>query len=364
MQELVERQGEERGEGIAVECGGSSLSYGELSRRSNQLGHYLRRMGVGPEVRVVLCVERSLSMVVSVLGIVKAGGAYVPLDPGQPEERLRYVVEDSGARVVLTEERYEGVLRGIGARLVVWERDREEIEEEVGEEVRSGVSREHLAYAIYTSGSTGRPKGVELTHGGLWNLVQWHCEEYGVTERDRATQLSSASFDASVWELWPYLVKGARVLIVEEESRRSPSELREFVESEKVTLSFVPTPMAELLLEEEWSGRLSLRTMLTGGDSSASISESGDGVRVEEPLRSDRKHGSGDERDGEWRRGRGSTFDRSSDSQHGGIRTGRVAGTFAGGSVRGAMRRRGGIGARVLGTSGADGGEVRAGPGW
>ena len=97
-------------------------------------------MGVGPEVRVVLCVERSLSMVVSVLGIVKAGGAYVPLDPGQPEERLRYVVEDSGARVVLTEERYEGVLRGIGARLVVWERDREEIEEEVGEEVRSGVS--------------------------------------------------------------------------------------------------------------------------------------------------------------------------------------------------------------------------------
>ena len=266
VQELVERQGEERGEGIAVECGGSSLSYGELSRRSNQLGHYLRRMGVGPEERVVLCVERSLSMVVSVLGIVKAGGAYVPLDPSQPEERLRYVVEDSGARVVLTEERYEGVLRGIGARLVVWERDREEIEEERGEEVRSGVSREHLAYAIYTSGSTGRPKGVELTHGGLWNLVQWHCEEYGVTERDRATQVSSASFDASVWELWPYLVKGARVLIVEEESRRSPSELREFVESEMVTLSFVPTPMAELLLEEEWSGRLSLRTMLTGGD--------------------------------------------------------------------------------------------------
>jgi non-ribosomal peptide synthetase component F len=174
MHELFEEQAKRRGERVAVEYEGEQMSYGKLNERANQVGHYLRKLGVGPEVRVGICVERGMEMVVGLMGVLKAGGAYVPLDVGWPEERLRYMVEESEAVVVVTQKKVLEKVREVwegreeGVKVVCL--DGEEAEQEGGwkkesrGEVKSGVRRENLAYVLYTSGSTGRPKGVMIEH--------------------------------------------------------------------------------------------------------------------------------------------------------------------------------------------------------
>ena len=238
---------------LAVEFAGERLTYAELNERADRLAYQLRALGVGPEVLVGLRVERSLELIIGMLGILKAGGAYVPLDPSYPSERLQFIIEDAKLAVIATPE-------GPSATDQKHSSDPDLIR---------GVDPwdpRHLCYVIYTSGSTGQPKGVAITHGSLMNLVRWHQRVYQVTAADRATQVAGLAFDASVWEVWPYLTAGASIHIAEEETRLSPQKLIEWLDAKRITISFLPTPLAEAVLDEPWPQEVCLRTLLTGGD--------------------------------------------------------------------------------------------------
>ena len=251
---------------LAVSSAGRRLSYSELNTRANRLAHHLRRLGVGPEVRVGVLLERSLELVVARLAVLKAGGAYVSLDPGHPAARLSFTLEDARAPVLIMRRDHAGRLPGLRARVVCPEADRELIERESGENPDAPVGPRNLAYVYYTSGSTGRPKGVETEHAGLVNLVAWHNRAYGVTPSDRKSQISGLAFDASVWELWPYLAAGASAHIPDEETRASWPKLLEWMVAEAITVCFLPTPLAEAVMDEAWPADIRLRALLTGGD--------------------------------------------------------------------------------------------------
>jgi aspartate racemase len=257
---------EQASNAVAVVFEGEQLTYRELNARANQLAHYLQVLGVGPEVLVGICVERSLEMLVGLLGILKAGGAYVPLDPAYPLERLAFMLEDASVSVLLTQARLVESLPQHHAPVVCLDGDWEVIAQYGEENVSSGVMPKNLAYVIYTSGSTGKPKGVLIEHRGLLNLVFWHQRTFAVSPKDRATQLAGSAFDASVWELWPYLTAGASIYIANEQTRVLPQQLRDWLVKNAITISFLPTPLAESILSLAWPSDAALRTLLTGGD--------------------------------------------------------------------------------------------------
>ncbi|HEX6186263.1 MAG TPA: amino acid adenylation domain-containing protein [Pyrinomonadaceae bacterium] len=270
VHELIEEQAHLHPDRMALVCEGVELTYGELDARAERLARYLRGRGVGPEATVGVCMPRSAELVVALLAVSKAGGAYLPLDPSYPRERLRYMVEDSGARLVLTAQgawqAAEGEGEG-GVPVVEFEEltgRSEELAESPGRKARPG----NVAYVIYTSGSTGRPKGVAVSHAALRHLVAWHTEAAGLGPRDRMTMLASTGFDASVWELWPTLAAGAAILPAPEAVRADASALGRWLEEACATVSFLPTPLAEAALREWGGGRgpSGLRLLLTGGD--------------------------------------------------------------------------------------------------
>ncbi|HYH80916.1 MAG TPA: amino acid adenylation domain-containing protein, partial [Longimicrobium sp.] len=267
IHELVAAQAERTPEALAVVCGEDALTCHELDARANRLARRLVGLGAGPEVRIGICLERGPEMVVAMLAVLKAGAAYLPLDPAYPADRLASMLADSGARILVTQASLRGLLPAEGVRTVRVDADAAEIAAEPDVAPRAAAAPENAAYVIYTSGSTGTPKGVEVTHGALLNLVQWHRQAFAVTEADRATQLAGLGFDASVWELWPYLASGAAVhLVADEETRTSPAALRSFLLGRRVTVAFAPTPLAEALLALEWPAEAPLRLLLTGGD--------------------------------------------------------------------------------------------------
>nr|QEO74667.1 condensation domain-containing protein [uncultured bacterium] len=217
LHELFEAQAARTPDAVAVASEDERLSYAELNERANLLAHHLRREGVGPETRVGVLVERSPQMVVSILAVLKAGGAYVPLDPAYPSERLRFMLEDSGARVLLTEARRADAAAGAAPRVVCVDSLRGELERGAVEEARAnpvnGVTPDNLAYVIYTSGSTGRPKGVGVQHRSIAAYVETARELYGITPDDRVLQFASVSFDASAEEIYPTLATGATLVL-------------------------------------------------------------------------------------------------------------------------------------------------------
>jgi amino acid adenylation domain-containing protein len=265
--QLVARQAAVTPEEVAVATDEQVLSYRELNRRANQLAHYLQTLGVGANVPVGLCVERSVDMVVGLLGILKAGGAYVPMDVTYPLERLAFMLEDSQAPVLVTQKRLALQLpASVQSRPVYLDRDAPILAQQDTTDPDCAITGDDLAYAIYTSGSTGRPKGVLITHDSLLNLVFWHRRAFAVTAADRATQLASPAFDATGWELWPYLTAGAAVYLPDEETRLSPCLLHDWLLRQQITISFLPTILAEELLQLEWPRATSLRYLLTGAD--------------------------------------------------------------------------------------------------
>ncbi len=266
IHELFELQVERTPESLAVVCGEQQLTYRELNRRANQLAHFLRTHGIGPERLVGICMERSLEMVIGLLGILKAGGAYLPMDPAYPKERLDFMLEETSAPVLLTQERLRALMPTQGTHVVCLDTEWDLTAHQSEENPAIEASSTSLAYVIYTSGSTGRPKGVMIEHRSLINLVTWHQREYGITSSDRATQLAGPAFDASVWELWPYLTAGASIHIPDEETRLSPAHLIQWLANEKITLTFLPTPLAESVLLLPWPRHSTLRVLLTGGD--------------------------------------------------------------------------------------------------
>jgi len=274
VHQLFENQVEKTPNAIAVVFENQQLSYRELNQRANHLAHYLQTLGVKPEVLVGICVERSLEMAIGLLGILKAGGAYVPLDPSYPQERLEFMLEDAQTPVILAQEKWVTKLRMTEQKTLVicLDTDWANIANENPDNLVSGVKPDNLAYVIYTSGSTGKPKGVEIQHKSLSNLVTWHQYTYQITSSDKASQITTLSFDASVWELWPYLTIGASIYISNEEVRASPSKLLKWFTTEAITISFLPTPLTEAVLKEKFPINLALKTLLTGGDKLHSVS--------------------------------------------------------------------------------------------
>lgn len=266
--QLVAAQATDRPDVAAVIEGNRVLSYNELNRRANQLAHHLRGLGVQHNVIVALCVERSIDMVVGLLGILKAGGAYVPLDPAYPDERLTFMMRDAHVPVLVTQRYLAQRLSIQGIELVCLDSDAAVLAEQSTANPCPAVTpeAEDLAYAIYTSGSTGQPKGTLITHDSLLNLVYWHQRAFAVTSSDRATQFASLAFDAAGWELWPYLTIGASVYLPEGETSTSPMLLRDWLMSLGITITFLPTALAEEVMALEWPSQTSLRFLLTGGD--------------------------------------------------------------------------------------------------
>ncbi|HEX8275797.1 MAG TPA: amino acid adenylation domain-containing protein [Longimicrobiaceae bacterium] len=257
----------ERPDAAALVDGAVVLTWAELAERAGRLANHLRRRGVGPESRVAICMERGAEAVVAQLGVLAAGGAYVPLDPAYPAERIAYVVGDAGAPLLLTQARLRGRLPELPVETLALDEAWPRIAAEESAELPDpGVSADNLAYVIYTSGSTGRPKGVLVSHAGLLNLTGWHAREFGDGPGDRMTQLAGPGFDATVWETWPFLAAGAELHVVPEEVRAAPAALRDWLLASRITVTFLPTPLAEAALALEWPADAPLRTLHTGGD--------------------------------------------------------------------------------------------------
>ncbi|MEY4544399.1 MAG: pyoverdine synthetase [Pseudomonadota bacterium] len=217
LQEWIELQARHQPAAPALVQGQASFSFGQLNAAANRLARLLRARGVGPDVLVGVCAERSLQMVVGLLAILKAGGAYVPLDPTYPEERLRYMIEDSGIPLLLTQASVLARLPWVAERAWCLDRDWAEVESLPGSDLPLLNQPAHLAYCIYTSGSTGRPKAAAITHGGLDNYLRWAIEEYRLAELQGSALHSSISFDLTVTSLWAPLCAGKRVLLTEGE---------------------------------------------------------------------------------------------------------------------------------------------------
>jgi amino acid adenylation domain-containing protein len=266
---LIEEQVARAPEAIAVEHQGRKLSYREFNARANQLAWRLKELGVGPETRVGLMVERSLEMVVGLLGVLKAGAAYVPLDPDYPPERLSYMFESSQIKVLLTQERLQQDLLHFAGPVLALDGAAEQrrIAEHRTENPDVTLLPENLAYLIYTSGSTGRPKGVMNTHGGLMNRLLWMQEEYRLEPGDVVLQKTPFSFDVSVWEFfWP-LMEGAKLVVARPSGHQDPDYLATLINEQQITtLHFVPSMLAVFLDEERLKQCRSLRRVVCSGE--------------------------------------------------------------------------------------------------
>jgi amino acid adenylation domain-containing protein len=255
---LIHAHGAARPHALAVAAPDATLTYQELLGRAAALRARLRELGVGPGVPVGLCLPRSAAMVVGALAILDAGGAYVAMDPNYPEDRLRFMLADSGARVVVTARS-----SGIAVDGVTVVPDEDTATELIGP--ATGADSD-LAYIIYTSGSSGFPKGVMVEHRSLRRLVDWHCRAFGVMAADRASQIASPGFDACVWEVWSYLAAGASIHIPDDDVRVNAAALRDWMLAREITISFLPTALAEAQMVLEWPDPTPLRAILTGGD--------------------------------------------------------------------------------------------------
>ncbi|HEX6718884.1 MAG TPA: amino acid adenylation domain-containing protein [Pyrinomonadaceae bacterium] len=261
---MFEQQVRERPDAQAVVMGEQSLTYQELNQRANQLGHYLRELGVGPEVCVGLCVERSLEMVVGMLGILKAGGAYVPLDASYPTERLAYMMADAGIVVVLTQEALLDALPLHWAQVVSLDGDWEEIAQRSDADVISDAAGDNLAYVMYTSGSTGEPKGVAVVQRAVVRLVrETDYAEFGPAET--FMQMAPLTFDASTFEVWGSLLNGGR-LVVLEPGAPTLEELGVALRRYRVSTLWLTAGLFHLLVDERPEEVRGLKQLLAGGD--------------------------------------------------------------------------------------------------
>ncbi|MBB4636977.1 amino acid adenylation domain-containing protein [Longimicrobium terrae] len=265
IHELFQARAAEAPDAPAVVCEGESLTYAELNARANRLAHHLRSLGVGPDVRVAICVERSPEMLVGLLGILKAGGAYVPLDPAYPAERLAYLLADSAPAAVLTQAALRDRVAGLDVPVIELDATATAWDHQPATDPEPGaLTPAHVAYVIYTSGSTGRPKGVMVAHQSLVNLVHWHGEAFGVGRGTRSSSVASLGFDAAAWEIWPPLAAGGE-LALPGRGRVDPDDILDWWDGQTLDVSFLPTPMAEYAFSRGVREG-TVRTLLVGGD--------------------------------------------------------------------------------------------------
>ncbi|MEM7758013.1 MAG: amino acid adenylation domain-containing protein [Cyanobacteria bacterium P01_A01_bin.40] len=267
IHQLFEEQVETNPDVIAVVFEDQQLTYRELNARANQLAHYLKSLGVKPETLVGICVERSVEMVIGLLGILKAGGAYVPLDPHYPQQRLSYMLRDSDVTVLLTQSLLLESLPEHQAQIVHLDTDWEVIAQRSQDNPEIGVGSENLAYVIYTSGSTGQPKGVMNTHQGICNRLLWMQETYQLNSRDRVLQKTPFSFDVSVWEFFWTLLTGARIVIALPGGHKDSNYLVDLIARQQITtIHFVPSMLQVFLQEPNLANCSCLKRVFCSGE--------------------------------------------------------------------------------------------------
>ena len=271
IHQLFEEQVAKTPDAVALVYQDLQLTYGELNSRANQVAHYLQKQGVAPEVLVGICVERSLEMVVGLLGILKAGGAYVPLDPSYPQDRLAYILSDAQVPVLLTHSSLTTELPEHQMSVVCLDRDWQILSSESKENPATAVKPENLAYIIYTSGSTGKPKGVLINHNNVARLLTATSSWFNFNENDVWTLFHSYAFDFSVWELWGALSYGGTIVVVPYNISRSPEEFYDLLSREKVTvLNQTPSAFRQIIRVEDELKKdpqeLSLRLVIFGGE--------------------------------------------------------------------------------------------------
>ena len=240
------------------------FTYGELDSRSNQLARHLRQMGVAPGTLVGIYIERSLDMLVGLLGILKAGAAYIPLDPAYPGDRIGYMLEDSGTRLVLTQSKLADALPQFTGNTLCLDSDWHSISQESAGAVPQSAKAEDLAYVIYTSGSTGRPKGVEIPHRAVVNFLQSMRKEPGLNPDDRLLAVTTLSFDIAGLELYLPLTVGAQVIIASRDNAADGKRLARMIEDRRITVMQATPATWRLLLDSEWEGNSRLRVYCGG----------------------------------------------------------------------------------------------------
>ena len=264
IHELFEAQAEESPAATAVVYENRQVTYRELNRRANQLAHHLRGLGVGPDVLVGICMERSLEMAVALLGILKAGGAYVPLDPAYPKVRLAFMLADTQARVLLTQERLLEKLPDHTAHMVCLDKNWEEIAQQEDGNPNSGATTENLSYVIYTSGSTGQPKGVEVSHRGVLRLL-FGVDYVRLDATQTFLQLAPISFDASTFEIWGALLHGGKCVLFPG-NIPSPDELGDILYKHQVSTLWLTAALFNTVIDENPAALSGVRQLLIGGE--------------------------------------------------------------------------------------------------
>ncbi len=267
IHQLIEDQVQRTPHAPALQFGASTLSYAQLDARANQLAHALREQGVGPDVLVGICVERSVEMVVGLLAILKAGGAYVPLDPEYPQDRLAYMIEDSGITLLLSQQSLLPMLPAAGAQVIALDQASDWLDGYSTESLAVNIHALNLAYVIYTSGSTGKPKGAGNSHRALVNRLCWMQQAYGLDAGDAVLQKTPFSFDVSVWEFfWP-LMTGARLVVAAPGEHREPARLIETIGRYAIsTLHFVPSMLQAFIHEPGVHACTGLKRIVCSGE--------------------------------------------------------------------------------------------------
>jgi len=267
IHQLFEAQVELTPDAVAVVYENEQLTYQQLNQRANQLAYYLRTLDVEPEVLVGICMERSLEMVVGLLGILKAGGAYVPLNPAYPIERLAFILEDTQTPVMLTQQKFVKILPDHTAQVVCLESDWKLIAQNSLENPICEATSDNLAYVIYTSGSTGQPKGVMIPHSGICNQIYWRQTTFKLTERDKVLQNISFSFDPSVWQIfWP-LSFGAQLMMARSGGHKDTAYLvKTIVDLQITVIALVPSMLRVLLQQKGIENCKSLKHITCGGE--------------------------------------------------------------------------------------------------
>ncbi|MGI2903869.1 non-ribosomal peptide synthetase [Tolypothrix sp. VBCCA 56010] len=261
---LFEQQTENNPQAIAAIYEDLKLTYQQLNSRANQLARHLQSMGVGTEVLVGVCIERSLDMIVAMLGILKAGGAYVPLDPAYPQERLAYMLEDAGISVLVSQSQLTANLPEHRAKVVCLDTDWI-ICNYSSDNPKTEVTPTNLAYVMYTSGSTGKPKGVAVPHQAIVRLVK-ETNYVQITSDECIAQASNANFDAATFEIWGALLNGAKFVGITKEVMLSPEQLHQQLNKDKITILFITTALFNQLVSFRTDIFQSLRTLLFGGE--------------------------------------------------------------------------------------------------
>ncbi len=281
LHELLEQQARLTPERVAVVCGDQRLSYAELDARANQLARHLIGLGVEPEMLVGIAVDRSAEMIVGLLGILKAGGAYVPVDPAYPAERQEFMLQSSGASVVLTQERLIADLPLAGVTVVCLDRDWPSMAVQASDSPQVPCPAEQLAYVIYTSGSTGQPKGVQIPHGALVNFLTTMAEQPGLGADDVLVAVTTLSFDIAGLELYLPLLVGARVVVAPGDTVSDPRALAQLLEhSEASVMQATPTTW-RMLLDSGWTPSRGLKALCGGEPLPVALADRLVGLEIE-----------------------------------------------------------------------------------